>query len=116
MSPSKFIDRFGRTLSIDDLSMGCKTALAVYHNPDKVCNATEIGINALSSIIKHCKDGAIIIYDLKYSFDTLCIDDIDVLYKGYRFTSFQRFADYMYEEWPYTPDLDWEEGGVEKCF
>lgn len=112
LSPTHFIDRFGATLNLDLLSMGCKIALAVHHNPDKVCNAIEAGYNAINAIMKCCRDGAIIIYDMEYIVNTRGIDAIDICYKGYRFTSIQRFADYMHNEWPDDPELD---GGVEPC-
>lgn len=42
----------GMTLNIDKLSTGCKTALNVLYNPDKIFDIYECGDNALDCIYK----------------------------------------------------------------
>ena len=60
---SRFKDRFGCTLYIRDLSTGCKAGLIVLHNKDKVLDCIECGNNARDVIIRHCKEGGILIVD-----------------------------------------------------
>lgn len=55
-----FIDRFGRTLPISRLSTGCKTAIVVEHNPDKIVDLIECGYNARDSIIRNIKSGKVL--------------------------------------------------------
>lgn len=105
-SPTEFMDRFGVRRSTDQLSTGCKIALSVHHNPDRVCNAIEAGRNAISAIIAFCREGAIAIYDKGYDFATYDTEDIDVLYNGYRFFSYARLLEYMHDEWPYDPEIE----------
>lgn len=51
LSPYAISSRFdGMTLNIDRLSTGCKTALNVLYNPDKVFDIRECGDNALDVI------------------------------------------------------------------
>lgn len=45
-----FKDKFGNTISANDLSTGCKTALNVYMDPDRVHCCWECGRNALREI------------------------------------------------------------------
>lgn len=115
LSPTFFIDRFGAKLSMLHMSTGCKAALAVHHRPDLVINCIEAGVNALSELIKYCKNGSIIVANLPFAFDTWDVDNIDVYYRGCRYTSFSRFADYMYEEWPDAPKVFEGDEGVEAC-
>ena len=48
-----FIDRFGSKIQRCYLSTGCKAALVVLHNPDKLVNTVECGKNALGTIITY---------------------------------------------------------------
>ena len=51
LSPFSISSRFdGMALNIDKLSTGCKTALNVLYNPDKVFDIRECGDNALDLI------------------------------------------------------------------
>mgnify|MGYP002575536800 FL=1 len=51
LSPFSISSRFdGMALNIDKLSTGCKTALNVLYNPDKVFDIRECGDNALDVI------------------------------------------------------------------
>ena len=51
LSPFSISSRFdGMALNIDKLSTGCKTALNVMYNPDKVFDIRECGDNALDVI------------------------------------------------------------------
>lgn len=115
LSPTFFTDRFGAKISTLYMSTGCKAALAVYHRPDLVINCIEAGVNALSELIKYCTDGSILVANLPFAFDTWDVDDIDISYRGCRYTSFSRFADYMYGEWPDPPKVFEDDKGVEVC-
>lgn len=114
LNPYEFIDRFGYKLSTLYMSTGCQAALAVHNRPDLVINCTEAGDDALSEIIKYCENGTIIVPNRLFVFCTVGNDDIDVLYRGYRYTSFNRFASYMYDEWPDVPEVFEDDEGVEK--
>jgi hypothetical protein len=63
----RFVDRFGVCVYISELSTGCKAALCVHYLQDKIIDLIECGRNARDGIIKYCKDGAIIVYDLSVS-------------------------------------------------
>jgi len=97
---TQFTDRFGVNLYMSELSTGCKAALSVYHNPTTPINCTEMGTNAVSAVIKYCKNGIIVLPCMPYAFNTLDAEDIDVEYLGTRYTSFQEFANFMYYDWP----------------
>ena len=84
-----FIDRFGCTIPISRLSTGCKTAIVVEHNPDKIVDLIECGYNARDSIIRNIKSGKVL-----FRYDDISIDypgfndyAIDVLFDGVHFTS-----------------------------
>lgn len=109
----EFIDRFGCKLSTMFMSTGCKAALSVHNHPELTINCTEAGDNALSELIKYCKDGTVIIPNRQYAFCTVGSGPIDVLYRGLRYTSFNRFAYYMYDEWPSEPQVFEDDEGVE---
>ena len=62
---SRMIDRYtissrfdGTRLNIDKLSTGCKTALNIMYNPDKIFDVSECGENALE-VIYSLKSGMI---------------------------------------------------------
>lgn len=84
-----FIDRFGRTLPISRLSTGCKTAIVVEHNPDKIVDLIECGYNARDSIIRNIKSGKVLFRYNDISIDYPGFNDygIDVLFDGIHFTS-----------------------------
>ena len=44
--------RYGEFLDIENSSTGCKTAINVYLNPDKIIDCMECGANALVEILK----------------------------------------------------------------
>lgn len=98
-----FIDRFGCKCSISDMSTGCRAALAVHHNPNTPINFDEVGDNAVSELIKWCKEGTIVVPDRPYLFCTVDSEGIDVMYRDYHFTDFDEFAQYMYDWWPEPP-------------
>ena len=60
---NRFKDRFGCALYIGDLSTGCKAGLVALHNKDRVLDCIECGNNARDVIIRHCKEGGILIVD-----------------------------------------------------
>ena len=97
VSMTEFIDRFGRTLPIANLSTGCKTALVIANNPDIVVDLIECGHNARDSIIRNIRDGKVV-----FEFDDISIYypgyndfEIDVLYDGIHFTSLDDFNLYL---------------------
>lgn len=111
-TPIEFTDRFNVRRDVDQLSMGCKIALSVWHNPNRICNGIEAGRNAISAVIAFCREGAIAVYDKGYDFATYGVEEIDVWYNGYRFTSYQRLLKYMRDEWPYQAEIKEDDGCV----
>lgn len=85
---NSFIDRFGYKLYLDSMSTGCKAAMVVVANKDKIVDLKECGWNARDEIIKNCKDGNILIEDngISYGFSSKEKDMlIDVKLDKYRF-------------------------------
>lgn len=94
---TEFVDRFGRTLPISKLSTGCKTALVVAHNPDKVVDILGCGYNARDAIIRNIRDGKVL-----FSYNDISIDypgledfEIDVLIEEEHFTSLDALNLYL---------------------
>ncbi len=69
--PISFIDRFGYKLTTRELSTGCKAAILVATYPDEVFDLLECGNNARDSILRHCKDGNVIVRDNGYDFGVM---------------------------------------------
>ncbi len=96
ISSSKYKDRFGIILSINDLSTGTKAALCVLYHPDKIIDLVECGNNAIDAIIENCKDGYILDSEhtaAYYSAGT----GISVEFDGKTFTSVDSLNDYIAE-------------------
>ena len=97
---TKFIDRFGVALYIENLSTGCKAAIAVHHNPGKIVSCLEVGYNALASIIKHCKSGNVILYPYNQYIEVEQDMPVDVMCRGHHFTSLNDISEYFYNDAP----------------
>lgn len=107
---SSFIDRFGYKLPIDFMSTGCKAAIAIHLNPDRIVSCHELGYNAVSAILKYCDNVQIVLHDQGYALNTMgSIKNAPVTYCGYVFPSYIDFAKYMNEWWPCNP-VDLEDG------
>lgn len=105
-----YIDRFGTTLPLEDLSTGCKAALTVLSKPTLEVDLTSSGVNARDAIIRHIRNGKILLpyTGITFQFDTENPDKIDVEFNGYRFTDIARLKEYIWDEWPLEPDLELE--------
>jgi hypothetical protein len=55
-------DRFGRNLTLSEISTGCKCAISVAHFPDKLIDTVECGINARDAIIRNIRNGKMLYY------------------------------------------------------
>ncbi len=77
LSPFSISSRFdGMTLNIDKLSTGCKTALNVLYNPDKVFDIRECGDNALDVIYSFPEGNIYCDYPLiSFDMDKVMISD-----------------------------------------
>lgn len=107
-----FIDRFKYKLYNSELSTGCKAALCVANNPDKIIDTIECGNNARDAIINFCTKGNIIYYDNCITISHMKGQStIDVKLDGYRFTTVSRLNDYIQDERPFSPDIETE--GIE---
>ena len=80
---SRMIDRYtiasrfdGTRLNIDKLSTGCKTALNILYNPDKIFDVSECGENALE-VIYSLKSGKIYCDYPMIAFDMKEVEGID---------------------------------------
>lgn len=96
-----FVDRFGRTLSTNRLSAGSKAGLLVIDGR-KAVDLMECSINAISSIIKNCKTGCVVMYNPMTS---LIEDDdtpADAFINGHHFRTIGEvnhyFSDGIFEE------------------
>lgn len=85
LDSTSFIDRFGYKLYNSELSTGCKAALLVANNPDKRVWLVETGLNAQDVVVKHCKDGLVVIPERIATFGIPDDADIDVEINGRRF-------------------------------
>lgn len=102
-----FVDRFGYKLHLSELSTGCKAALVVIHNPDKIVNIIECGFNARDVIISFCKNGAILLDDDGVTYQKYS-DNIEVRVDDYVFTNVDRLNAYINEERPFGISAGWE--------
>ena len=66
----------GTTLNIDKLSTGCKTALNIMYNPDKIFDIRECGDNALD-VIYALPDGNVVCDYPLISFDMFSVNVFD---------------------------------------
>lgn len=116
LDSSRFLDRFGTALYYSEMSTGCKGALVVVNNPEVQYDISECGWNARDAIIRHCRDGRIL---MPYPYLAVAFDEknpksmeCDVFMDGFRFTDIVRLNYYLTDEMPSAPDL--EIAGVEK--
>ena len=101
-----FIDRYGFKLYDSEMSTGCKAALCVANNPDKLYNLKECGYNAQDLIISILKEGNIIIPDRDMTIYNYGTDKkIDVKLDDYRFTDLDRLNYYIFDERPFKPEM-----------
>ena len=94
---NSFIDRFGFKLYINNMSTGCKAALIVSANPNKLIDLRECGWNARDEIIKNCKEGNILIKhsDITFALTAEEENSIDVRLDDYRFTNINSLNRYI---------------------
>ena len=93
-----FIDRFGYKLYNTELSTGTKAALTIIHNPNKKYFLGGAGINAISTIMRYCREGNIWIYDPIIGFESFLGSDIDVMFEGIHFTDMNELNFYIDNE------------------
>ena len=90
-----FLDEFGTKLPVDCLSIGCKAMITVGFYPDKVVNCIECSDDVLSTLVEHCRDGAIIIYAENHFMDIGNVDGLCVKCRSHVFTDSSEFRNYM---------------------
>ena len=115
---SSFIDRFGFKLPIDDLSTGCKAALAVLNHPEIVLDTIECGVNAVDAMFCLCKNGSIIADLEKVSFEDEMASQIeggvDICINGLRIYDINYFVRYVNDfYWVEPEEIEPIEGVVE---
>ena len=106
LSSTHFTDRFGSKLSLDYLSTGCKAAILVALEPDTFIDIRECGNKARDSILRHCKDGNIVLIDNGSDYTLTENDDIDICIGKYRFTNGDRLCTYMRNEKGFEKYMD----------
>ncbi len=102
-----FTDRFGDKLPINFMSTGCKAALVVLNNPDKLVDLKECGLNARDTIITYL-DGNVLLTFSTITFYNENFHDknnIKVCLDNYVFTNLDRLNYYLTDERPYVPDM-----------
>ena len=115
--PYRFKDKFGTTLSVDYLSTSCKAAIILALGYKEKLDLTECGDNALNAILKHCRNGNVVLvepYPISWTTDTSSDDSCDIEFNGYRFTSLARLVFYINDEWGFDDGVDLEMEGIEK--
>lgn len=97
VNAAEFVDRFGRTLPISELSTGCKTALVIVCNSDKVVDLKECGHNARDAIIRNIRNGKVLFTfdDITIDYPGFCDFEIDVLIDGEHYTSLDALNLYL---------------------
>lgn len=103
---TSFIDRFGYKLYNSELSTGCKAGLCVLNCKDKVVNLIECGLNARDCIISLCDVGAVLIDTNSATISNEYSENILVQIDDYEFTSLSRLNSYIFNEYPFEPNLD----------
>ena len=107
---TSFIDRFNKKLRSSDLSTGCKAALCILKNPNKLVNTRGCGLNAISTIIQIIEDGYILMVDPQiYIPYTGKNPSINAVLDGYRFDNLDRLSSYICDERPFKPEMS---GGI----
>ena len=104
---TSFIDRFGYKLYLSELSTGCKASLCVLNYSDSVINLVECGLNARDTIISLCDVGAVLIDTNSATISNKYVKDnkISVQVDNYVFSDINRLNTYIFEEYPFKPDL-----------
>ena len=66
VSPTRFTNKLGLSLRVDDLSTGSKAGILVdgSKKAHKVINLEECGINAITAILIHCRECYAVTYDI----------------------------------------------------
>lgn len=106
LDSTSFIDRFGYKLYLSELSTGCKAALCVLNFKDRIINLAECGLNARDVIISLCDSGSILIDSNSATISTLYnANPVNVCVGNYLFTSVERLNEYIFNEFPFEPDL-----------
>lgn len=97
-----FIDRFGFKLYTSELSTGCKAALCVLYNQDKIVDLIECGLNARDAIIAYIPAGNILIRDNGVTIQSVDVtNDISVKTNEFEFSSIRELNRYIFDERPF---------------
>lgn len=83
---NKFIDRFGVSLYVSELSTGCKAAICTYYHPESIVDTQECGLNARDAIFNYCEDGKILLHDFSVTVNDNDTRKTPILYAGKKFT------------------------------
>lgn len=103
-----FIDRFGNTLYISNLSTGCKAALVVIHNPEKLVDLRECGWNARDAVFT-LQRGNVLVSDPSDTINSMRFcREVSVQIDGFVFTDLARLDYYLGSERPYRPNMEME--------
>lgn len=81
-----FSDRFGNRLYLSELSTGCKAAICVYCNPDKIIDLQECGLNARDAVFNYCENGNILLHDFGVTVVDENIRQTPVIYNNKEYT------------------------------
>ena len=81
-----FFDRFGVKLYVSELSTGCKAAICVYCNPDKIVDLQECGLNARDAIFNYCENGMVLLHDFGVTIVDEKIRKTAISYAGHEYS------------------------------
>lgn len=89
---NRFIDRFGVSLYLSELSTGCKAAICTYFHPEDIVDLQECGLNARDAIFNYCENGRILLHDFSVTVNGKGSRKTPILYAGKQF-SLEEFND-----------------------
>ena len=91
-----FIDRFGQSLYVSELSTGCKAVILALIKPNKLINFIEAGLNARDYAIENLKSGKVLIEYPYTTFTGKNTIDCYLPQFGYAFSTIDRL-NYFYK-------------------
>lgn len=110
-SQTEFVDRWDAINEIGHLSTGCKAMILVSRLKDYLVDISSCGFNARDLIFHTLKNGNILLSDPGITIESINAPKVNIQLDGYRFTSIDRLNWYIFNERPFTPNMQME--GIE---
>ena len=101
-----FLSRYNEKLPIEFLSTGTKAAIVAGRFNDIVIDLRECGVNARDVIFNYIDNAHVLAYSRGYGSTIDNLEYKEFWCNGYTFNSMEKFADYIYRDYPNEPT--WE--------